>query len=134
MTSSFPDIRHTPVPPQLLDLIKCDKCLGFINCEPIFILKDGSNVCHRCCAANGVPPDSRRNIAYEQLSRILVFPCIFRNKGCPTRLKFGRDLWEHESKCPYNTSLRRLSQANKKSGQKVRKCSYLLFSRNIRYV
>ncbi|KAG5872053.1 hypothetical protein JTB14_021845 [Gonioctena quinquepunctata] len=101
------DIRLIGIPEYLLDYIKCSQCESYLSCEPVYIQMNGRNICHRCVYANGVPPDSVRNISYEILSNIIVFPCEYRNRGCPTRLKFGSDLWHHESQCSYNQMFRK---------------------------
>ncbi|CAH1116153.1 unnamed protein product [Phaedon cochleariae] len=101
------DIRLVAVPDHLLDHIKCVICQSYLTCEPVFIQPNGTNICHRCVHSNGVPPNCLRNYLYEQLSSIIIFPCVFRNRGCPTRLKFGKDLWQHESQCSYNQMFRK---------------------------
>ncbi|XP_072397256.1 uncharacterized protein [Diabrotica undecimpunctata] len=98
----YGDIRLVAIPEKLLDFIKCVQCESYLSCEPVYIRSDGKNICHRCIHSNGVPPDCIRNLGYEILSSIIIFPCVFRNRGCPTRLKFGTDLWHHEAECSYN--------------------------------
>ncbi|CAG9863474.1 unnamed protein product [Phyllotreta striolata] len=103
----FDDVRLIPVPETLFDQIKCVQCESYLSCEPVHIRPDGRNLCHRCYSSNGAPGECLRNVAYEMVSNILVFPCVYRNRGCPTRLKFGRDLWHHESECSYNQMYRK---------------------------
>ncbi|KAJ8959145.1 hypothetical protein NQ318_022406 [Aromia moschata] len=114
------DVRLTPVPEQLLDYIKCVQCECYLTCEPVYVQTNGKNVCHRCVHANGVPPNCLRNTAYEMLSTIIIFPCIYRNRGCPTRLKFGRSLWQHEAECSYGQTFKKITN-QKAENQKVAK-------------
>lgn len=112
----FGDLRLIPIPEKLLDNIKCFQCESYLSCDPVFIRSDGRNICHRCIHSNGTPKDCVRNTAYETLSNIIVFPCVFRNRGCPTRLKFGTDLWHHEADCSYNQMFKKYSDNGKKKG------------------
>lgn len=93
--------KATPLPDNLLDQIKCFYCECYLSCDPIFILENGQNVCHRCVNSNGPPKNATRNLVYEKLASTLIFPCIYRNRSCPTKLIFGRTLWKHEANCSY---------------------------------
>ncbi|XP_023023655.2 uncharacterized protein [Leptinotarsa decemlineata] len=104
------DIRLIAIHEYLLDYITCVQCQSYLSCDPVYILSNGKNICHRCSYANGTPPNTIRNYLYETLSSIIIFPCVFRNRGCPTRLKFGVDLWQHESTCPYNQMFKKTEQ------------------------
>ncbi|XP_018561812.1 uncharacterized protein LOC108903943 [Anoplophora glabripennis] len=104
------EIRQTPVPENLLEYIKCVQCECYLTCDPVYIQSNGKNICHRCVYANGIPPNCLRNIAYEMLSTILIFPCIYRNRGCPTRLRFGRALWQHETECSYGQTYQKITK------------------------
>lgn len=100
--SFFPDIRLFNIKEKILDYLRCAICKQYLSSDPIYMRSDGSNICHRCVYSNGVPKDCVRNRAYETIACIVLFPCIYKNWGCPTRLKFGRDLWQHESNCSYS--------------------------------
>lgn len=112
------EIRQTAVPEHLLDQIKCVQCECYLSCDPVYIQSDGGNVCHRCVLSNGVSPHHLRNIAYERLSTIIVFPCIYRNRGCPTRLRFGRVLWQHETECSYGQTYQKIQAKNPSQKEK----------------
>lgn len=104
------EVRQTAVPEHLLEHIKCVLCECYLSCDPVYIQSNGKNICHRCIYANGIPPNSLRNIAYEKLSTIMIFPCIYRNRGCPTRLRFGRVLWQHEVECSYGKTYQKITK------------------------
>ncbi|CAH1966746.1 unnamed protein product [Acanthoscelides obtectus] len=114
------DIRLVPIFEPLLDYIRCVSCNYFLSCEPVYILPNGKNVCHRCIHANGFPPNGIHNVFYETLANIVIFPCIFRGRGCPTMLKFGKDLWEHETQCSYNTSFAKAQKSQQQERNKER--------------
>ncbi|KAL3272734.1 hypothetical protein HHI36_014196 [Cryptolaemus montrouzieri] len=94
-------LLYLEVPENCLNLVCCKNCGKYLSCEPVHINVVGSNICHRCYLSNGIPPHTLRNLAYEKLANIFRFPCIFRAKGCPIKMKFGRDSWEHEVGCHY---------------------------------
>jgi len=95
------NLLYLEVPEKCLNLVSCKNCGKYLSCDPVHITIVGSNICHRCYLSNGVPPQTLRNLAYEKLANVFRFPCIFRAKGCPMKLRFGRDSWEHEVNCHY---------------------------------
>ncbi|KAJ8913206.1 hypothetical protein NQ315_016148 [Exocentrus adspersus] len=104
------EVRQTAVPELLLEQIKCVQCECYLSCDPVYIQSNGRNICHRCIYSNGIPPNCHRNIAYERISTVLIFPCKYRNRGCPTRLRFGRVLWQHETECSYGQTYQKITK------------------------
>lgn len=86
---------------QMLDVLKCVSCESYLCNKPVYIVHDGKNICHRCTHSNGVPKGAIRNLAYEQIATSIIFPCIYRFRGCTIRLQFGREMWGHENDCSY---------------------------------
>lgn len=104
------EIRLVLVPDDLLEYIKCELCESYLSCAPVYIQTNGKNICHRCVHANGTPPNCRRNYAYENFSKLFVFPCIYKNRGCSERMPFGNVLWQHESECHYGVQYKKKPQ------------------------
>ncbi|CAH1376008.1 unnamed protein product [Tenebrio molitor] len=105
-----PEFNLEHVPDELLDSLKCVACESYISHKPVFLVVDGKSICHRCSHSNGVPKGAIRNLAYETIASTIIFPCIYRYRGCTIRQKFGREMWGHESQCPYGQVAQRLSK------------------------
>lgn len=95
---------HLKLPTAILDKINCIICNNCISCPPVFQIKPGKNICGRCTAE--VPEFKRettRNLLFEQIGAIFLYPCQFFNNGCQEDLKWSEAL-EHEQKCCFKNS------------------------------
>lgn len=100
---SFPndDLYLTKIPINAVEQLHCNYCQSYLSSPPVYTNIDGETTCHRCVKDNGPPPDSVQNLAYETICNIIIFPCKFRNRGCPENVRFGRNAWQHEMVCAY---------------------------------
>ncbi|CAH0563495.1 unnamed protein product [Brassicogethes aeneus] len=95
------------VPIEALEKLKCIFCYGFISCGPVLLTPDGENICNRCVATQENLYNEKRNLPYEMLAEILIFPCRYIRRGCPSSFKYGVDIFEHENHCDYRQVNRR---------------------------
>ncbi|RZC33849.1 Sina domain containing protein [Asbolus verrucosus] len=110
-------INFERVPEEALEQLKCAACESYLSNGPVYIMADGKNICHRCSHSNGIPKDAIRNLAYETIATAMIFPCIYRFRGCTVWMKFERDMWEHEHQCPYGKITQRVSKKPSKGGK-----------------
>lgn len=113
----FIDATLEHVTEEQLEKLKCVSCEAYLSNVPVFTLIDGKSVCHRCYYSNGPPISSIRNLAYETIASSFIFPCIYRFRGCTIRLKYGREMWNHEHECAYG-QIQRSQILRKPSQQK----------------
>lgn len=95
------------IPEAILPKLTCTFCQNYLSCPPIHINQDGQQICFRCCATKDLT-GFVRHIAFETLLQIVVFPCIYRNWGCPISDKFGETCSNHEKDCPYGQSYKKV--------------------------
>lgn len=116
----LPDIQRQHIPDQIIENLECLICQCYLSCDPVYVSCEGKNICHRCIHSNGVPEGLIRNLAYERLASIMAFPCVYKNRGCPVRMSFGRELWRHEGDCSYGMIHQRLTSKQKQRFDKER--------------
>lgn len=86
-----------------INRIRCQNC-RIIMIPPIFMCSEGHSVCLTCktlsCGICGIEVTDIRNIDLEEISRSIVHPCRFAEKGC-TELHSYFDIRCHEVYCDY---------------------------------
>lgn len=90
------------IPDEVLEYLRCSNCAGYLSCAPVYVCRDGTSICHRC--SSQIPLPSRefiRDLCFEIFVGVMIFPCIFRYRGCIQMYKFGDEMMEHEIDCPY---------------------------------
>lgn len=100
-------IRFLEVTDTLLPKLSCSICQYYISCPPIYVNQGSQQICHRCYEAKDLT-GFVRHIALETLLQIVVFPCIYRNWGCPTKEHFGENSYVHELDCSYGLSYKKV--------------------------
>ncbi|KAF5291544.1 hypothetical protein FQR65_LT01857 [Abscondita terminalis] len=110
-------IKLEMTPDEVLEYLRCSNCAGYLSCSPVYVCRDGTSICHRCTSQ--IPePDGEfiRDWCFEVFVDIMIFPCIFRYRGCPEVYQFGKGMMEHEYDCPYGqTYIREQQQRPAKS-------------------
>lgn len=105
-----------------MEYLRCGNCAGYLSCTPVYVCRDGTSVCHRCSAQLQQPsPEFIRDPAFEAFADMMIFPCIFRYRGCTQYFKFGEQSWEHEIECPYGKPYVREQQRSRQSDHEVRR-------------
>ncbi|KAJ8911271.1 hypothetical protein NQ315_015274 [Exocentrus adspersus] len=95
--SSTEDIIH--IPTDFGTNLKCIVCSGYLSIPPIISGNNGKNVCGRCDFIT-YNKQERRNIIYEDVAKLMSFPCIFEK--CNKKIPWG-EVEKHEKFCPYAT-------------------------------
>ncbi|XP_008196976.2 uncharacterized protein LOC103314031 [Tribolium castaneum] len=114
---NHPDINLEHVPEQMLETLKCVSCESYLTNKPVYLVHDGRNICHRCIHSNGAPKGAVRNLAYETIATSIIFPCVYRFRGCTIWLQFGREMWGHENDCPYGQIRQKLTKNPSRTGK-----------------
>lgn len=84
----------------IIDDFKCIKCGECLSREPVLLDKNGSGICGRCPA----PEDgSIENPPYNEMAKMLSFPCKYRPVGCLRFIPF-KSVKKHEDACAYGPS------------------------------
>ncbi|KAL1497942.1 hypothetical protein ABEB36_008822 [Hypothenemus hampei] len=96
------EVNLIVLPEQLFENLECTECGGYLSCFPVLIKPTGGNVCHRCVHMNRIPASHQRNVLYETIAQIFIFPCTYRNRGCTERFPFGEGIKNHEIRCHYS--------------------------------
>lgn len=92
---------------SLLTLVECPVCLDHIT-PPIKQCVIGHLVCNECfprltnCPTCRSTMSQERNLAMEQVSRLLQFPCRYHPLGCKKAFTLSKKA-EHELECEYHT-------------------------------
>ncbi|KAJ8929376.1 hypothetical protein NQ314_017957 [Rhamnusium bicolor] len=87
------------IPTDFATNLKCIVCSGYLSVPPIVSGNNGKNVCGRCDFIT-YNKQERRNIIYEDVAKLMSFPCIFEK--CSKKIPWG-EVEKHEKVCPYNT-------------------------------
>uniref|UniRef100_V5GX79 RING-type E3 ubiquitin transferase n=1 Tax=Anoplophora glabripennis TaxID=217634 RepID=V5GX79_ANOGL len=89
------------IPVDFATNLKCIVCNGYLSVPPIVSGNNGKNVCGRCDFIT-YNKQERRNIIYEDVAKLMSFPCIFEK--CNKRIPWG-EVEKHEKVCSYATIL-----------------------------
>lgn len=87
----------------MLAALTCSLCGFYLSASPIHVNAQGYSTCHRCHEAKGgqLPRDYVRHAALEHILEILLFPCVYRKRGCTKIFRFGYNS-NHEESCSYS--------------------------------
>lgn len=83
---------------------KCAVCKNYLNLLPIFLLKNGANICGRCNVPNVEASTALRNVKLEEIMQAVEFRCCWKKNGCTEMYPIGK-LKFHESTCRFGTYL-----------------------------
>ncbi|KRT84144.1 hypothetical protein AMK59_2500 [Oryctes borbonicus] len=88
---------------EVLSVLTCTLCGFHLSSCPIHVNADGHSICHRCYTSKDgkISLNYVRHYALETIVQILLFPCIYRNRGCTKVFRFGYNS-DHEQMCSYN--------------------------------
>ncbi|XP_022901805.1 uncharacterized protein [Onthophagus taurus] len=91
------------IPEAILEILTCSLCEYYLCSTPIFVSAEGKSVCHRCFAIKNqmLPSNFVRHHALEKILTLMLFPCVFRHRGCTKFFRFGSNTTEHEKECSY---------------------------------
>ncbi|KAK5650770.1 hypothetical protein RI129_001799 [Pyrocoelia pectoralis] len=85
---------------NLLEQLKCKRCEGYLNVAPIMITSDKCQICGKCYKI--LPSEEKemcvRQIAYETVAEMLLFPCRYNVYGCKSQFAFNKGI-THEAEC-----------------------------------
>ncbi|VEN61370.1 unnamed protein product [Callosobruchus maculatus] len=89
-------------PDAVTDSLKCSLCDCYLSVAPIALISDdGSQYkCGRCSAVKTII--NTRATIYENVAKLLVFPCIF--KGCDKKIPFV-NVRDHEKICAQRSTI-----------------------------
>lgn len=90
----------TELQENILNNLKCAKCDLYLSVPPVVLLEDKSSVCGRCKLTPEEKKFAIRDKPYEEVVKILLFPCKYKNKGCDAKIKF-EDMRNHEECCKH---------------------------------
>ncbi|GLV33938.1 seven in absentia [Carabus blaptoides fortunei] len=85
---------------EVLTTLRCTECSNYLSCTPVMVNENGDSICGRCPILQISNRSLVRNKAYENLAKIVQFPCRFHNEGCLKKLPM-EDIMEHEEDCEY---------------------------------
>lgn len=98
------------VPISVLNKLLCDNCDGYLSRGPVLLLDDGKSVCGRCLEPEeGV---ATRNTPYEEVAKLLTFPCKYAEYGCQDKVPFEENKL-HEEACEYRAYLCPIAESGK---------------------
>ncbi|KAK9889746.1 hypothetical protein WA026_007128 [Henosepilachna vigintioctopunctata] len=82
--------------------LKCLICNNCLCVPPILENSVFGTICGRwkCSILAHTKGQNNRQTVYETLAKYLIFPCMYKNNGCETELKWG-DVEQHEEICTY---------------------------------
>ncbi|GJQ73428.1 hypothetical protein Trydic_g13790 [Trypoxylus dichotomus] len=88
---------------EVLSVLTCTLCGYYLSSCPLHVNADGQTICHRCYTRKEgkISPNFVRHHALETIVQILLFPCVYRNRGCTKVFRFGYDS-DHEQMCSYS--------------------------------
>ena len=90
---------------EVLQLLECPVCLDHIT-PPMKQCVKGHLVCNECfprlphCPTCRSPMNQERNLAIEQIARLLKYPCRYYPMGCREAFILSKK-GAHEQDCPY---------------------------------
>merc|ERR1719189_3462783 len=90
---------------EVLTLLECPVCLDHIT-PPMKQCVKGHLVCNECfprlphCPTCRSPMNQERNLAIEQIARLLKYPCRYYPMGCREAFILSKKA-AHEQDCPY---------------------------------
>ncbi|KAK5641901.1 hypothetical protein RI129_010448 [Pyrocoelia pectoralis] len=118
-------IKLEIIPDEVLEYLRCTNCACYLSCAPIYVCRDGTSICYRCTSQLPQPDDEFiRDFSFEIFVDIMIFPCIYRYRGCTELFKFGDQMMNHELDCPYGKPYQRepspIKEGTKESPQKER--------------
>lgn len=87
------------IPGTVLRRLVCDTCAAHLSRGPVYLLDNGRSRCGRCTGA-GLSDDARRMLPYEELARLMVFPCRYSENGCQQQVLFSENQ-QHEDTCAF---------------------------------
>lgn len=94
------------IPQSILCSLQCALCDGYLSVSPIMVSQDGSQLCGKCFSV--LPETNKTNyvkqIGFESIAEILIFPCRYNTEGCRKELLFNGEE-DHEKECPYRHNL-----------------------------
>ncbi|KAK9717654.1 hypothetical protein QE152_g23618 [Popillia japonica] len=95
---------------EVLSVLTCTLCGYYLSSCPIHVNSDGYNICHRCYTTKEgkIPLNYIRHKALETILQILLFPCVYRKRGCTKVFRFGYNT-DHEKMCSYSRTQKSFS-------------------------
>ena len=94
------------LPRDLLQEIECPVCMD-VMIPPITQCENGHNICKSCASKLVMCPTCRhqiifkiRNLALENLTTKVEFPCTYQENGCVEK-NYSINILEHKSSCQY---------------------------------
>lgn len=87
------------VPATVLEKLKCENCEGYLSCAPVFLKDNKTSLCGRCTKPE---EGATRNIPYEELAKLVKFPCKYQEKGCSKLVSFS-ECKQHEEACEFHS-------------------------------
>lgn len=91
----------------LLQELECPVCMEYMV-PPIILCENGHNICFNCKSRLKNCPTCRglilqaRNLALENLSRQILYPCVFRRFGCSETFSL-ESITAHQKSCPHGS-------------------------------
>lgn len=101
--------KSQEVPDTVLAKLICDNCEGHLSRGPVLMLDNGKNRCGRCIKPK---QGGQRNIVYEELASLLLFPCRYKEHGCQKMVKFTENQL-HEESCAYRPFVWPIAESGK---------------------
>lgn len=94
-------MSQVDLPEEILNKMTCLTCKHLLSVYPVYVKKDGSGaICGRCPPNDKAENQYLRDESFEALSQFLLFPCIYKENGCPKKL-LPSVLEEHETYCEF---------------------------------
>ena len=90
---------------SLLDHLQCPVCLDYMT-PPIILCENGHKICNICDPKVNSCPTCRgrfsltRNLALEDLTRHVMYPCKYRSYGCKETFNYDK-IAGHQASCLY---------------------------------
>ncbi|KAF2879963.1 hypothetical protein ILUMI_26208 [Ignelater luminosus] len=82
-----------------MEKFRCFQCKNYLSLPPIVNLPDGNSLCGICSVS--AEETTRKELAFENFLKTLLYPCKFKDIGCKERLKFG-EVQDHDANCIYH--------------------------------
>ncbi|GLV33937.1 seven in absentia [Carabus blaptoides fortunei] len=85
---------------DIVEKLKCTECKRYLSCSPVLI-RNYDNFCGRCSVRQESSTHPvYRNVVYENLAKMMSFPCSYKYLGCDKQLPWNKVKY-HEDECQF---------------------------------
>ncbi|KAB0802019.1 hypothetical protein PPYR_04205 [Photinus pyralis] len=105
---------------DVLEQLKCTRCEGYLDVAPVMITPEKCQICGKCYKI--LPLEERkacvRQVAYETVAEMLLFPCRYHVYGCECQFAFNQGI-SHETECLFRFDASKLAEITEEIYEEV---------------